>query len=192
MNAKEAIDYIVEHEGISRYRLAKWLGAHESLLSRAYNGMSDPGFNEVNTWLDKLGFVLEIREADTLDDSGSFAIDRFGWMLDATDRKNYDYLSIHRSLKQLLEAKPSAQTISDISFRPEQMGDRYWRAFYSATIAYLSEHAGARTPQFANANDNCAPKPWSPIQRARRSQTDFDERYADYNIKLPKGELEWI
>jgi hypothetical protein len=192
MNAKEVITYLVEHEGISRYRLAKRLGAQESLLSRACNGVSDPGFNEVNRWLERLGFILEIREADALDNAGSFAIDRFGWAIDAMDKKDYDYLSVQRNLKQLLESRPGAHVLSEVSFKPKQIGDRYWRAFYAATIAYLATLTEADVPEFAEVKSNRAPKNWSPIRRMRKSQTDFDEIYASYNVQLPKGELEWI
>jgi hypothetical protein len=192
MNAREVIAYLVEHEGISRYRLAKRLGAQESLLSRAYNGVSDPGFNEVSDWLARLGFVLEIKEADTLDDVSSFAIDRFGWAIDAMDKKDYDYLSVQRNLKQLLESRPDIQALNGVSFKPRQIGNRYWRAFYAATIAYLAVLVKADVPEFAEVKSNRAPKNWSPIRRIRKSQTDFDEIYAGYNVQLPKGELEWI
>jgi hypothetical protein len=192
MNAAEVIACLVEQEGISRYRLAKRLGVQESLLSRAYNSVSDPGFNEVNDWLERLGFVLEIRKADALDDAGSLAIDRFGWAIDAMDKKNYDYLSVHRNLKQLLESRPNAQVFNKVSFKPNQIGDRYWRAFYAATIAYLAALAKVGVPEFAETTSNQAPKNWSPIRRIRKSQTDFDETYASYNVQLPKGELEWI
>jgi hypothetical protein len=192
MNAAEVIDCLIEHEGISRYRLAKRLGVQESLLSRTYNGVSDPGFNEVNDWLKRLGFVLEVKKTDALDDAGSLAIDRFGWTIDAMDKKDYDYLSVHRNLKQLLESKPDAQAFNEVSFRPNQIGNRYWQAFYAATIAYLAALANANVPEFAEVKSNRAPKLWSPIRRTRKSQTDFDKIYANYNVQFPKGELEWI
>jgi hypothetical protein len=108
------------------------------------------------------------------------------------NKKDYDYLSVHRNLKQLLESRPGAQALDEVSFRPRQIGNRYWRAFYAATIAYLAAFAKADVPEFAEATSNRAPKSWSPIRRMKKSQTDFDEIYASYNVRLPKGELTWI
>jgi hypothetical protein len=192
MDARAVIDALISREGVSRYRLAKWLDVNESLLSRAYNGISDPGFNEVASWLDKLGYRLEIAEKSALADRSAYNIDRFGWMLDAMDKKAPDYLKVHRALKVLLESRPDSEAIEKISFSPASIKDANWRAFYAATVAYLAKMAKTDTPPMADEAYNSAPVPWSPIKRVRKSQTQYHHIYANYNVLIPEGELQWI
>jgi len=194
MDAKTLIDTLLTNEGMTRYRLSKRLGVNESLLSRAYNGKSDPGFNEISRWLSELGYTLTIesRVNQRLDDTQVFDINHFGKMLSVLDTETYEYLKMHRSLKQVLEACLHDPDPPPVFYYPESIQNKAWRAFYAATIAYLYKSKGRRVPRYSGASMNKIEHEWSPIKKLGRAHTDFDETYKAYNILLPKGELTWI
>jgi transcriptional regulator with XRE-family HTH domain len=194
MNAKDVIDTLLEQEHTTRYRLAKQLGVQQSLLSRAYNNKSDPGFNEVSTWLDKLGYTISITESPNkqLDNAQAFSLDEFGKMLASLDDCNYDYLLIHRHLKQLIESYGSNPRPVDATVLPSRIKNKGWRAFYAAAVSYLSKMVGNDTPARFDSKSNGSKQPWSPIKKLGKSHTKFDETFAKYNILLPEGELKWI
>ncbi|MCL1847712.1 MAG: hypothetical protein FWF91_07110 [Coriobacteriia bacterium] len=194
MDAKTVIDTLLEQEETTRYRLAKRLRVHESLLSRAYNYKSDPGFNEVSRWLETLGYTLEItvNPNKPLADAHVFDINNLGRKLNTYNTDTYDYLELHRLLKQVLESQSLASAPPEILFYPSSVNSKAWRAFYAATIAYLYKVAGEQTPRCASINANKTETPWSPIQKLSKSHTDFDETYLEYNVLIPQGELTWI
>lgn len=194
MNAKNVIETLLEREDQTRYRLAKQLGVHESLLSRAYNGKSDPGFNEVSSWLDALGYTLLLVEKPNrrIDDPMAFSIDGFGKMLASFDTNDYDYLTVHRSLKQLIESYSTNPRTPEFSLLPGRIKDKNWRAFYAAAVSYLAEIADRKPPAILSSKINKISHPWCPIKKLGKSHTDFDETFAAYNVLLPIGELRWI
>jgi len=194
MDAKEVIDTLLEQEGMTRYRLAKKLGVNESLLSRAYNGKSDPGFNEISRWLSDLGYTFTITaDGDTpINNANVYDINSFGKRLNAIDSSNYNYLEIHRMLKQILENCSSETEPPEVYYYPEIIKSNEWRAFYAATIAYLYKEKGRRIPRFVGVISNGLKSNWSPIKRIGRAHTEYDETYLKYNVLLPKGELMWI
>ena len=174
--------------------MAKRLGVHESLLSRAYNGKSDPGFNEVARWLEAFGYALTI-DADSsrsLADAHAFDINYLGHKLNTYEEDTHDYLELHRQLKQVLESQSQKSSPPQILYYPSSIQSTVWRAFYAATIAYVFKTTGRQPPRCASINANKTATPWSPIKRLAKSHTDFDETYLKYNILMPKGELTWI
>jgi hypothetical protein len=194
MDARNVIETLLEQENTTRYRLAKQLGVHESLLSRAYNHKSDPGFNEVTGWLESLGYTLSITEKPNskLDNSQAFSIVAFGKLLASLDSSNYDYLSIHRYLKQLIENYSSEPREIEAVFLPSRIKDKNWRAFYVAAVSYLARIVNETIPSAFSSVSNRAPTPWSPIKNLGKSHTRFDETFTAYNVLLPEGELQWI
>jgi len=194
MDTKLVIDTLLAQEEMTRYRLAKRLGVHESLLSRSYNGESDPGFNEVSRWLSELGYSLTIA-ADVpapLEDGSVSNINRFGRELGKIEQESYDYLQVHRMLKQVLEGVSSSESPLQVYYYPESIQNEKWRSFYAATIAYLYKKAGKRIPRFAGVSSNRLNTAWCPIQNLGKAHTEFNETYLNYNILLPNGELAWI
>ncbi|MCL2826177.1 MAG: hypothetical protein FWD72_02095 [Eggerthellaceae bacterium] len=179
---------------MTRYRLAKRLGVNESLLSRTYNGKSDPGFNEVSRWLGELGYAFSIvtDESRALENATAYDVNSFGKKLSLLDIGTYDYLEVHRMLKQVLESHAAKPSPPVVFFLPERIPCEEWRAFYAATIAYLYKNQMKQAPRFASPASNKAKNSWCPIRKLGRSHTAFDETYLDYNILLPKGELTWI
>ena len=194
MDAKTVIDTLLRQEKVTRYRLAKRLGINQSLISRAYNGKSDPGFNEISRWLDDLGYSLVIvaDKNKALENVRAFDINYFGRALNEVDPYFYDYLEIHRMLKQVLENSLSEQSLPIVFYYPESIQSDDWRAFYAATIAYLYKCKDKRVPKFAGIVSNRTENAWSPIKRLGRSHTEFDETFLEYNVLLPRGELSWI
>ncbi|MCL2757396.1 MAG: helix-turn-helix transcriptional regulator [Coriobacteriia bacterium] len=194
MNTKNVLDILLSQEQATRYRLAKKLGIHESQLSRAYNGKSDPGFNEVAQWLDAFGLSLAIvpNANNPIDDPSAYDISFFGRELHDIGSSEYDYFKVHRMLKQILQNHSSSAVPPLVIFYPESIQNNEWRAFYAATIAYLFKKAGKRVPRFAGVRANKTTDTWSPIKNLGRSHTEFDETYLQYNVLLPKGELAWI
>ena len=194
MNAKNVLDTLLEQEEMTRYRLAKRLGIHESLLSRAYNGESDPGFNEVSRWLDELGysFVIMPVASTPLEDDRAYDINSFGRKLSEINRDSYDYLEVHRYLKQVLEGLSSSRNPPSVFYYPKSMQNKNWRAFYAATIAHIFKQQQRRVPRYAAIISNRLDHAWSPIKKLGKAHTEFDETYLEYNVLLPKGELTWI
>jgi len=194
MDTKLLIDTLLEKEEMTRYRLAKRLGIHESLLSRAYNGNSDPGFNEVSRWLSGLGYSMLIVADDPtpLEDASAFDVNRFGRELAKCEQEACGYLKVHRMLKQVLEGFSQGDSPPQVYYYPESICDVRWRSFYAATIAYLYKMAGRRTPRFAGVTANKLEAAWCPIDKLGKSHTEFEETFLSYNVLLPKGELAWI
>ena len=194
MDARTVIDTLLEQEETTRYRLAKRLGVHESLLSRAYNGKSDPGFSEVSRWLEAFGYTLNIAvdSSRPLANVHVFDINHLGRKLSIYNTDTYDYLELNRLLKQVLEGQSLKTVPPEILYYPSSIQSSAWRAFYAATIAYVYKTAGAQTPRCASINANKTKTLWSPIKRLAKSHTDFDETYLKYNVLIPKGELTWI
>jgi transcriptional regulator with XRE-family HTH domain len=197
MKAREVIETIQKNEGVSRYQLARRLGVHDSMLSRTVNEKSDPGFNTVNDWLDKLGYALEIAKIpeQRIDEPDAFSLDRFGAFLgtlgDAAG-KDYDYLAVHRRLKQLLEHYTHERQVPEVNFRPAFIKNRNWRAFYAASVAFLLTERKATIPLWVENDSNRAPHPWSPLKLRAKEHSDFNPLFAKYNVLLPEGELSWI
>jgi|GEM_PF-6947485 len=194
MNATAVIDTLLKQEGMTRYRLAKRLDVNESLLSRAYNGKSDPGFNEVSRWLKNLGYSFAIvpDESAVLENANTLDINHFGRTLSEINSASYDYLAIHRMLKQLLENQSTSPSPSTLYYFPEKITNEAWRAFYAATIAYLYKSQGKRVPKAADPIRNKTETIWCPIKKLGKSHTAFDETFLEYNVLLPEGELKWI
>jgi hypothetical protein len=188
MNVSEVIEQVSSEQGLSRYAMAKALNVPESRLSRAYNQKSDPGFNEVNAWLEKLGYREEIVSCKPAYDHEPMDINHFGRILAKTDDEDYDYLALYNSFKQLLEAP----TDIEVTFYPGRILHPQWRAFYAAMIAYLYKLYDKRLPAFAAVNRNGLSDAWCPIKDLGRSHTDFDETFLEYGVLLPEGELRWI
>ncbi|MDR2106237.1 MAG: helix-turn-helix domain-containing protein [Coriobacteriales bacterium] len=201
MNAKDVIEMVQKEEGLSRYQLARRLGVHDSMLSRTVNQKSDPGFNTVSSWLDKLGYALEVTRVPgkEIDAPGAFSVDQFGAFLGTLGdpvNTDYDYLRIHRQVKQLLEhysphhsqhhRKPK------VTFKPAFIRNREWRAFYAAFLEHLFSDTGQDVPLWVDNESNRALQPWSPLRFPGRAHTRFDPIFKKYNVLLPEGELAWI
>jgi transcriptional regulator with XRE-family HTH domain len=197
MNAKDVIETIQRDKGVSRYRLARRLGVHDSLLSRIVNQKSNPGFNTVSAWLDELGYNLEITQAPGrgIDDQTVFSLNGFGAFLGTLGNPkevDYDYLRIHRQVKQLLAHYAGHRHEPRPTFRPAFIRDREWRAFYAAFLELLFANTGLDVPLWVDNESNRAPRPWSPLRSPGRSHTPLDPTFKKYNVLLPKGELTWI
>jgi transcriptional regulator with XRE-family HTH domain len=191
MKAKEIIQKVQNETGLSSYAFAKEAGVSPSTITRIINGKAEPTFDNLNDWLNSVGYSLSLDKVQF--DPNKPTLDDLVKILETPSYDVYYWFKVVACCKDLLEYYAYESYLKPIDNQGDSIINQDWKAFYAGFVEYFSKVILKKDyPYWTSKKKYVTRDAWVPVGKLPRIHTPFLKNFAQHNVYLPAGELQWL